>query len=273
MKKFKSIMLILTLTLGLTACGGEKTPLISQEEAAHDYGIQPEIIQTFADGIVHEQIPGLTLDDLSRFTDDEFDALSQDIAYYSIKISGLDFYKAVVSYESAMQEMGEITIPEGAVNTYEISEDEMIITLPLVGTDINSDGEPRTGNIQLIYNDNFHITSATTNVNLTLKESMVKAGQNTLIGMGTVFIMLILMSFIISGMKVIPALQAAFEKKKSGDEDVTENVTEVTPAEEPAEAEETDDTELIAVIAAAIAASEGAASTDGFVVRSIRRIR
>ena len=33
----------------------------------------------------------------------------------------------------------------------------------------------------------------------------------------------------------------------------------------------TDDAELIAVIAAAIAASEGAASTDGFVVRSIKR--
>ena len=33
----------------------------------------------------------------------------------------------------------------------------------------------------------------------------------------------------------------------------------------------TDDYELAAVIAAAIAASEGAASTDGFVVRSIRR--
>ena len=33
----------------------------------------------------------------------------------------------------------------------------------------------------------------------------------------------------------------------------------------------TDDLELVAVIAAAIAASEGAASTDGFVVRSIRK--
>ena len=33
----------------------------------------------------------------------------------------------------------------------------------------------------------------------------------------------------------------------------------------------TDDLELIAVIAAGIAASEGATSTDGFVVRSIRK--
>ena len=37
--------------------------------------------------------------------------------------------------------------------------------------------------------------------------------------------------------------------------------------------EESDDLELVAVIAAAIAASEGAVSTDGFVVRSIRKRR
>jgi hypothetical protein len=36
------------------------------------------------------------------------------------------------------------------------------------------------------------------------------------------------------------------------------------------EAEEMDDTELVAVIAAAIAAAEGT-TTDGFVVRSIKR--
>ena len=35
--------------------------------------------------------------------------------------------------------------------------------------------------------------------------------------------------------------------------------------------EQSDNLELVAVIAAAIAASEGAASTDGYVVRSIRR--
>ena len=35
----------------------------------------------------------------------------------------------------------------------------------------------------------------------------------------------------------------------------------------------TDDLELVAVISAAIAASEGAVTTDGFVVRSIRRAR
>ena len=41
---------------------------------------------------------------------------------------------------------------------------------------------------------------------------------------------------------------------------------------EKEEVDVTDDYELVAVIAAAIAASEGAASTDGFVVRSVRKV-
>ena len=45
-----------------------------------------------------------------------------------------------------------------------------------------------------------------------------------------------------------------------------------SPVAEPAVEDATDDGELIAVIAAAIAASEGKTSTDGFVVRSIRKV-
>ena len=44
------------------------------------------------------------------------------------------------------------------------------------------------------------------------------------------------------------------------------------PVAEPVVEDVTDDGELVAVIAAAIAASEGKTSTDGFVVRSIRKI-
>ena len=49
-------------------------------------------------------------------------------------------------------------------------------------------------------------------------------------------------------------------------------VTAPTPVGAAPEANLADDTELVAVIAAAIAAYEGAISTDGFVVRSIRKI-
>ena len=98
---------------------------------------------------------------------------------------------------------------------------------------------------------------------------MTNAALNTLIGMGTVFAVLILISAIIGAFGFIPKIQAMFAKKEE-----PKAVVEKAPVQAPVVeevVEETDDLELVAVIAAAIAASEGAVSTDGFVVRSIRR--
>ena len=95
-----------------------------------------------------------------------------------------------------------------------------------------------------------------------LGEKMANAAGNTLMGMGTVFLVLIF----ISCFKFIPQIMDKFTKKPSVEEkpEVVEETSETVTANEE------DDSELIAVIAAAIAASEQT-STDSFVVRSIRR--
>ena len=59
------------------------------------------------------------------------------------------------------------------------------------------------------------------------------------------------------------------QEKKKAAEEAAAAPTPATVAADPVQ--EADNSELIAVIAAAIAASEGT-STDGFVVRSIRKI-
>lgn len=103
--------------------------------------------------------------------------------------------------------------------------------------------------------------------NETMGEKLANAGVHTLIGMGTVFIVLIFISLIISAFIFIPRLTEMFEKKNTNKESVKVSEQPVsTPVVETTE----NDTELIAVIAAAIAASEQV-STDSFVVRSIRR--
>ena len=107
------------------------------------------------------------------------------------------------------------------------------------------------------------------NINYDMSELMTNAALNTLLGMGTVFIVLILISLIISCFNFIPKIQEAFAKKAKK-EDVKAEAVDNTIAQ-IVEKEEADDLELIAVISAAIAASEGATSTDGFVVRSIIR--
>ncbi|BBF42156.1 hypothetical protein lbkm_0838 [Lachnospiraceae bacterium KM106-2] len=101
------------------------------------------------------------------------------------------------------------------------------------------------------------------------KASVVKALLNTLMGMGTVFIVLIFISFLISLFKYIPSL---FDKSaKKNDAVETKSVASAPVVEE--EEELADDGELVAVITAAIMASMGdEAPADGLVVRSIRKV-
>lgn len=98
-----------------------------------------------------------------------------------------------------------------------------------------------------------------------------EAALNTVMGMGTVFLMLIVICLIISCFRFIPAIENKLKNRKAkGQETVAEAPpVPVVNAEVSAPAR-TDDFELVAVIAAAIAASTGQ-STDDFVVRSIKR--
>ena len=98
----------------------------------------------------------------------------------------------------------------------------------------------------------------------TMGQKLAKAGQNTAISMSIVFCVLILISLIIYCFKFIALIGNKAEPVKSEEKKETETVA-AAPAEDL-----TDDTELVAVISAAIAASEGT-TTEGFVVRSINR--
>ena len=96
--------------------------------------------------------------------------------------------------------------------------------------------------------------------------------MNTVMGLGTVFVILVFLIFVISLFKYIPGLVEG-KKKESAPAPVAAAPAPVAvPVAEPVVEDVTDDGELVAVIAAAIAASEGKTSTDGFVVRSIRKI-
>ena len=94
-------------------------------------------------------------------------------------------------------------------------------------------------------------------------KTLQRAGLNTLMGIGTVFVMLILLSLLISLFRFIPNPEA----KKAAEAKAAKAAKEAEAAENLA-----DDGELVAVIAAAIAAAEGT-TTDGFVVRSIRKVK
>lgn len=136
--------------------------------------------------------------------------------------------------------------------------------------------EQKNVEMALSYNTEMEITNAAFNVQYTIGENLKKAALNTLLGMGTVFVILILISLIISLFGFIPKIEKALSKSKN---QKAEEKAKVTPAPAPAaapvavaEEDLSDDLELVAVISAAIAAYEGSEDTSGYVVRSIHRV-
>ena len=148
----------------------------------------------------------------------------------------------------------------------EIREDGFVVNLKV-------DGTSHDANVEIVFDDEVMLTSLSVNIIYSFGELMTKAALNTLLGMGTVFVVLILISLIISCFNFIPKIQAAFTKKPKQEAAKPAVPAAAAPVQAAVVEEESDDLELVAVIAAAIAASEGAVSTDGFVVRSIRKRR
>lgn len=104
-------------------------------------------------------------------------------------------------------------------------------------------------------------------------EILIKALTNTLLGMGTVFIVLIFIAFLISLLPKLTGLIESVGRKKTAPAAPASKqpaAPAAASAPEPEQEELADDLELVAVITAAIAASEGVPA-DGFVVRSIKR--
>ena len=114
-------------------------------------------------------------------------------------------------------------------------------------------------------------TDMSFNIDYTMAEKMEQAGLNTLMGLGIVFCMLAFLSFLISQFKRISGLEAKMNKQPEAPKAPAAPVVPAAAPEPEEEEELAGDEELVAVIAAAVAAYEGSASTDGFVVRSIRK--
>lgn len=114
-------------------------------------------------------------------------------------------------------------------------------------------------------------TSMTYSVQYSLADNMQRAGMNTLMGIGIVFLMLVFLSFVIGLFKYIEKFQNVGKKKAAEEAPKAEEAPAPAIAQsEAADEDFADDLELAAVISAAIAAYENT-SGDSFVVRSIKK--
>ena len=238
MKKLLLVLGMITCMFGMTACGGTV-------EEVETYGITEADAFAYADGLIE--------------TMDQIVAAGQVEQYKSDNV----IYTALTNYEKALPDMGDYQ----SVTDHEIVYDDGILM------NVTVQGTLRPAKVEIMLDEELALVSISTNVVYTFGETMTKAALNTLMGMGTVFAVLILIIALISSFALIPKIQAAFSGKKEEKKDTTDKVVEqIITKEEVAYSEDlSDDAELVAVIAAAIAAYEGSGSASGYVVRSLRR--
>lgn len=244
MKQFKKqVLLVLAMAaclFALTACTAEpeKTNIDRAEAESLQSGAQ-SIMETFV------AVPDANLAEyIERYRENDMEA----------QASGLESYLSVKDDLGAYVSTGEGTTIKG--------EDGYTITL-------NTVFEKRTCEFVLTLDKRMeNITSLSFNPAYTMGENMTKAALNTLMGMGTVFAVLIFISWLISCFKYIRRFE---DKMKKAPAPVPVKTKPAAPAPVFAAQENlADDLELVAVITAAIAAYEDAPA-DGLVVRSIRR--
>ena len=201
-------------------------------------------IEATAEGLTQTIIP-LTEDQISAYSESG-DAFTES---------------AMTAWTAVKDDVGEMKEVGSAEVEYSNSEYTAVVPVEFADEDVE---------FTYVFDDTLSPTSLAVDIQYSFGTTMKNAALNTLMGIGTVFVILVMLIFLISLFKYIPGSGAyqAKAKKSSEPAPAAAPVPVVASAQTP---EAADDKELIAVIAAAIAASEGT-STDGFVVRSIRKI-
>ena len=244
-KKISLLLCALFMILSLVGCSGQT------ETATTDTAEMESLAEFLVTNFAQMEVADM----------EEFKALSEYQLNYTLMSSGLPidaevFVSMLDSWMAAEVECGEY-ISHGEYTVEEKSSSFTISTLAVY--------EEREATISFSFDKGENIESLDVSAKFGIGEILTKAGLNTLLGMGTVFAVLIFLALVISSMKYIPAIIDKLTKKQEAPAAAPAPVVE-----EVVTVDETDDLELIAVITAAIAAQEGT-STDGFVVRSIRR--
>ncbi len=244
------LIMILLLTAG---CGKKETLSYDQQTITQI----TEFMIDYSSSVDEETVEQLKTLRESTFED--------QLANMGLSITPDNFVSVLEAWKAGEKECGAY-VDHGAY-TIKATADELHVTT-------EAKFQNRDAELEFVFDRNLYLESLTVGAHYSMGEILKKAGMNTLLGMGTVFVVLILISVIISLFKYIPAMQERMKNKKAKKKDVADGTAEEVRADVTEAATDTDnvvnDEELVAVIAAAIAAAEGT-TTDGFVVRSIRR--
>lgn len=237
LKSLLAMVCVLALTLAMSVCAFAADTVTEDETANYKSAAETLI----------SQIAGFSDEEIENYLaqDDAFTTATME-SWKSVK-DELGAYSSIVSQD--VEKDGDV-VTISTVAQFEKAKADVVLMLDLG---------------QQMY------TSMTYSVQYSLAANMQRAGMNTLMGIGIVFLMLVFLSFVIGLFKYIEKFQNVGKKKAAEEAPKAEEAP--APAivqSEAADEDFADDLELVAVISAAIAAYENT-SGDSFVVRSIKK--
>ena len=237
LKSLLAMVCVLALTLAMSVCAFA-ADTVTEDEAANYKSAAETLIS---------QIAGFSDEEIENYLaqDDAFTTATME-SWKSVK-NELGAYSSIVSQD--VEKDGDV-VTISTVAQFEKAKADVVLMLDLG---------------QQMY------TSMTYSVQYSLAANMQRAGMNTLMGIGIVFLMLLFLSFVIGLFKYIEKFQNVGKKKAAEEAPKAEEAPAPAIAQsEAADEDFADDLELVAVISAAIAAYENT-SGDSFVVRSIKK--
>lgn len=237
LKSLLAMVCVLALTLAMSVCAFA-ADTVTEDEAANYKSAAETLIS---------QIAGFSDEEIENYLaqDDAFTTATME-SWKSVK-DELGAYSSIVSQD--VEKDGDV-VTISTVAQFEKAKADVVLMLDLG---------------QQMY------TSMTYSVEYSLAANMQRAGMNTLMGIGIVFLMLVFLSFVIGLFKYIEKFQNVGKKKAAEEAPKAEEAPAPAIARsEAADEDFADDLELVAVISAAIAAYENT-SGDSFVVRSIKK--
>ena len=237
LKSLLAMVCVLALTLAMSVCAFAADTVTEDELATYKSAAETLI----------SQIAGFSDEEIENYLaqDDAFTTATME-SWKSVK-DELGAYSSIVSQD--VEKDGDV-VTISTVAQFEKAKADVVLMLDLG---------------QQMY------TSMTYSVQYSLAANMQRAGMNTLMGIGIVFLMLVFLSFVIGLFKYIEKFQNVGKKKAAEEAPKAEEAPAPAIAQsEAADEDFADDLELVAVISAAIAAYENT-SGDSFVVRSIKK--
>ncbi len=247
-KRLFTLVCILALVMSLFGCSNEKKEAIKYDEAALKANITAVFNETVSTTKEIAETRAAYYKTVEFKTEDEkavYELLIKSLESWATTCEETGKYKEILNYNTKATD-------ESVTVTMKVQFEKKVADYVCV----ISEEEP----------------SVSFNIHYTIQEKMQKAGVNTLLGMGTVFVVLIIIIFIISLFKYIGKIEDVF-KKKDAEPTISDTAIDNTIAQIVQKEELSDDLELVAVITAAITAYESSkgGSTSGLVVRSIKK--